>query len=139
MIRSPIELLVWVRKGGFWEWEEHLRTLAAKDSATSRRNSMSNVVRFLNGEPVPQPILSLLKKMMAPRPEDRPTAVEVVEKLRLLDWGEEMPGLGGGEGFDWERKGDQSLFGAPDEEERQVDERMNLAAGQKNGQSSDTT
>ncbi|RUS26361.1 kinase-like domain-containing protein [Jimgerdemannia flammicorona] len=116
LIRSPIELLVWVRKGGFWEWEESLRTMAAKDSPATRRESHAGVVRYLNGEPVPQDILMLLKAMMSPRPEDRPTASEVVNTLRDLDWGEETPGLGGGEGFDWERKGDQSLFGAADEE-----------------------
>lgn len=124
MIRSPVELLVWVRKGRFWEWEERLRQFMTT-ARTPRSNlsqtpptlsQNSDVVRFLNGEPVPIELLELLKRMVSPDPAERPTAIEVAAMLREFDGGDDrFHGGLGWSGFDVEKRGDQSLFGVEDE------------------------
>jgi serine/threonine protein kinase len=113
MIRSPVELLVWVRKGGFWEWEERLRQFM---TSTRTPPHSGDLVRFLNGEPVPIELLELLKRMVSPDPAERPTATEITAMLKEFDGGDDRfcGGLGWS-GFDVEKRGDQSLFGAEDE------------------------
>ncbi|KAG9293887.1 hypothetical protein G9A89_019225 [Geosiphon pyriformis] len=129
-MRNPVELMVWISKGEFWEWEERLRLADSHNAefppSTLSRDQRPGTYRFLNGDVAPEGIVKLLQEMLNKDPAKRPVAKNVVARLRGLDetmyFGGDIVidhdypdedesgfvGLGGGAGFD-DRK--ESLFG----------------------------